>query len=415
MIMVSAVASIMYKDLGVPNHLNALYTGLLYLPWTIKPLWAPLVEMWGTKRRWVLATQFLLAIVLAVVGPALKLPSFLPVTLALFWVAAFLSSTHDIAADGVYISVTTAKQQASYVGAQGIFWNAGRLLARGALVWFTAYLLVQTGSQASAWAVVMVCAGAIMALLGLWHLKFLPQDSRSVDAPRSVKEAATTFVDTLRTFFAKPNIWRMIIFVVLYRSGEGFLEKIGPLFLKDARAVGGIGFDNAALGHIDGTWGTVGFMAGAMVGGLYVARYGLRRTLLILCLILNIPSAAYIVLAYYQPTGYYEIAFWVTVEKVGWGVGSVGQMLYMMQQLSPGKYRTAHFAFGTALMALGVMIPGTISGYLQMAMGYGPFFVFVMVASIPSVVATIFAPFPVKEEFGKAEAAAPVPATTPAR
>jgi MFS transporter, PAT family, beta-lactamase induction signal transducer AmpG len=414
MVTVSVVAGIMYMDLGLPNDVNTLYTGLMYLPWTIKPLWAPLVEMWGTKRRWVIAMQFLLAITLGAVGAALQLPTYLPVTIALFSVAAFLSSTHDIAADGVYISVTTQKEQARLVGAQGIFWNLGRVLAQGALLIFTHELFKRTGNYFASWGIVMATAGVMMAVLGLWHWRILPEDKRSIDAPRSVKEAAATFADTLRTFFAKPGIWRMIIFVVLYRSGEGFLEKIGPLFLKASRETGGLGLDNAAVGHVNGWISTAGFMAGALVGGLWVARYGLKRILLILCLLLNVPSATYIILAFHQPTSLVEITFWVTVEKIGWGVGSVGQMLYMMQQLSPGRYRTAHFAFGTALMAAGVMLPSTLSGSIQMALGYGPFFVFVMVASIPSVVATLFAPFPVKEEFGQGNPPGAAPATNPA-
>ena len=320
------------------------------------------------------------------------------ITLALFAVAAFLSSTHDIGADGVYISVTTQKEQARYVGAQGIFWNAGRILATGPLV-------VLTASPAPAYRQLRQFLGHRAGAGRRHHGRagpvaraHAPGGSPLGRCPPSVKQAAGTFADTLRTFFAKPNIWRMIVFVVLYRSGEGFLEKIGPLFMMAARDKGGLGLDNAAIGHIAGTFGTIGFMVGALVGGFYAARYGLRKTLLILCLTLNLPSAAYIYLAYFQPTGLGEISFWISLERVGWGFGSVGQMLYMMQQLSPGRYRTSHFAFGTALMAVGVMVPGAISGYIQVAMGYAPFFVFVMVASIPSVVATLFAPFPVKEE-----------------
>jgi PAT family beta-lactamase induction signal transducer AmpG len=246
----------------------------------------------------------------------------------------------------------------------------------------------------------------------LWHARFLPEDRRSVDAPRSFKQGMGLFLDTLRTFFAKRSVWGMIAFVLLYRCGEGFLEKIGPLFMMDERGVGGLGLDNEALGHINGTFGTVGFMLGALLGGLLAARYGLRRMLLVLCLGLNIPSATYIYLAYLQPQGLIDITFWVTLEKIGWGFGSVGQMLYMMQQLAPGKYKTAHFAFGTALMALGVMIPSTLSGFIQVAMGYAPFFVFVIVASIPSVIATILAPFPIKDEEAPATPISPAPAPT---
>ena len=332
----------------------------------------------------------------------------MPSTLALFWVAGFLSSTHDIAADGLYLSVMSPKEQSRWVGVQGIFWDAARIMSSGVLVAFTGYLHERTGSYVSAWALVMLIVGGMMLLLGGWHSRVLPHDRRSVDAPRNAREAAATFLDTLRTFFARKGIWTMIVFVLLYRSGVGFIEKIGPLFMLDPRAVGGLGLDNKQLGNINGIFGAIGFMVGSLVGGIMAARFGLRRTLLPLCLALNIPNVTFVYLAFVQPTSLVEITFWATLEKVGYGFGSVGLMLYMMQQMSPGRYRTAHFAFATALMALGVMIPSAISGYIQMAVGYSSFFLIVMVASVPSVVATMLAPFPIQDE----AAVAPEPAVT---
>ena len=393
---VTLVSAVMYKNMGLPNDVIAWHTGLLYLPWTIKPFWAPLTEMWKTKRHWVLGTQVLMALTLGCVALALPLPSFMPLTLAFFWVTAFLSSTHDIAADGLYINVMSHKEQSKWAGVQGIFWDGARLLATGPLVAASGLLYDRSGSWVSAWVTILAIIAVLMLVLSGWHLKVLPQDSRAVDTPRTFRQAAATFWDTLRTFFAKPGIWGMIIFIVLFRSGEGFLEKMGPLFMMDGDVAGGLGLTNQSLGNLN-TYGTAAFAVGALVGGFTVARWTLERTLFVLCLALNVPNLTFVYLSYAMPQDLWVVGFWVIVEKFGYGIGSVGHMLYMMQQLAPGRYPTAHYAFGTALMALGLMIPSSISGDVQMAMGYKSFFVFVLFASVPSLVATWFAPFRIKD------------------
>lgn len=393
MITVSVVAAIMYKNLGISNDVIALHTGLLYLPWTIKPLWAPLLEMFKTKRHWVLWMEFGMAITLGTVALALPLPSYMPVTLAIFWVTGFMSSTQDIAADGLYISTMSPRQQSAWVGIQGICWNAGRIMASGILVRLTGMLYDSTGSWVTSWAMVMLTLGGIMGLLGLWHLKFLPQDQRTSDAPTNLGDGFATFLDTLVTFFQKPNVWLMIVFILLYRSGEGFLEKIGPLFLLDKPEVGGLGLSNQELGDINGIYGTIGFMLGALGGGVFASKFTLKRSIFWLCVALNVPNVTYVYLSYMHPESLTEITVWITIEKLGYGFGSVAHMLYMMQQVAPGKYKTAHYAFATSLMGLGLMVPSAISGYIQVAMGYQQFFVFVLIATIPSFVATYFAPF----------------------
>jgi PAT family beta-lactamase induction signal transducer AmpG len=398
MVTVSVVAAIMYKNLGVSNADIALHTGLLYLPWSLKPLWAPITEMVKTKRHWVLAMQLGMAFTLAAVALSIPLPGYLPTTLAFFWVTAFLSSTHDIAADGVYISVMSPRQQASWVGVQGICWNAGRVLASGVLVAFTGYLFDVTGDYGRSWMIVMGCLAVLMALLAVWHLRHMPADPRAVGAPRDLGEAAATFWDTLRTFFQKPGVWLMIAFIVLYRSGEGFLEKIGPLFMMDAAEAGGLALSNQALGTINGTFGTFGFMGGALLGGLFAAKMTLRRSLFVLCMVLNVPNLTYVYLAFTTPSDVTTITALVTIEKIGYGFGSVGHMLYMMQQVAPGKYRTAHYAFATSLMNLGLMLPSSVSGYVQEALGYQNFFLFVLAATIPSFIASYIAPFHVSSD-----------------
>jgi len=406
MITVSVVAALMYKNLGVSNTDIAIYTGSLYLPWSIKPLWAPLTEMFKTKRHWVLAMEFAMAISLTGVALCLQLPNFMAMTLAFFWVTGFLSSTQDIAADGVYISVTTPKQQSAWVGVQGICWNGGKIVAGGLLVTLTGHLFdryvagqtrtpeLELAGWQHAWMVVMGLLAAVMALLGLWHLKTLPHDTRAVEAPTTFAGGVATFVDTLKTFFEKPGIWLGIAFILLYRSGEGFIEKIGPLFMLDPAAQGGLALSNQALGNIYGTVGTVGFMAGALGGGFLAAKLTLRRSIVVLALAMNIPHVCYILLSSANAPSMTSITVLVTIEKFGYGFGSVAHMLYMMQQIAPGKYRTAHYAFATSLMGLGLMVPSMMSGAIQESLGYHNFFIFVLVASVPSIIAAWIAPFP---------------------
>lgn len=399
MVTVSVVAAILYKNLGVSNQDIALYTGLMYLPWTIKPLWAPLVEMWRTKKFFVIAMELVMAVTLGCVALVLPLPGYMPYTLAFFWITGFASATQDIAADGVYITSTTPREQAAYVGVQGIFWNVGRILAAGLLVSFTGYLHGKVGlSWPRAWMIVMVLLAAIMAASAAWHTRVLPPGGKAADAPRDLGEATRTFARAFITFFQKRDIWMMVAVVFFYRFGEGLIEKMAPLFLLDARAAGGLGLDNVALGNINGTFGTIGFIGGAMLGGLFSARLGLKRAFLILALALNVPHVTFFYLSQATPEGLGLITLVVTIEKFGYGFGSVGHMLYMMQQMAPGPYKTAHYAFATGLMGLCMMLTGIASGKLQAMLGYQSFFILVLVASVPPIVLAWRAPFHVVEQ-----------------
>lgn len=412
MIMVSAVAAIMYKNLGVSNADIAFHTGFLYLPWTLKPLWAPFVESWRTKKFFVLSAEITIAVTVGAVAMSLSLPHYLPWTLAFFWMTAFASATQDIAADGVYIASMRPKEQALYVGVQGICWNIGRILAAGVLVSFTGKLHDQRAmSWPEAWMIVMAILAAIMALASLWHARFLPsgggsvQDNRRSDNGRALGDFAAAFA----TFFQKKGIWAMIAFTFFYRFGEGLIEKIGPLFLLDKRSAAGLGLTNFDLGNINGTWGTTGFILGTLLGGFVSARLGLKRALFLLVLALNVPHVTYLYLSHAMPTSLVLVTAVVTIEKFGYGFGSVGHMLYMMQQVAPGKHQTAHYAFATGIMGLSMMFTGMISGYLQTAVGYPTFFVLVMGASALPVAAAWFAPFPV-DAGAKEEEPAPVEA-----
>ncbi|HEX6241427.1 MAG TPA: MFS transporter [Polyangiales bacterium] len=403
MITVSVVSAIMYKNLGLSNTDIALYTGSMYLPWAIKPLWAPLLELVGTKRRFVLAMEFVIAFTLCCVGLALGLSSYLVATLTFLWIVGFASATQDIAADGVYIAAMSETQQAQFVGVQGICWNAGRLLASGVMVECTHWMHETLAlSWHRTWMLVMLALGGVMALFGVWHWRVLPEVDHATRHRQSLRGAATAMLDTWLTFLRKPHIWMMLAVTFFYRFGEGFVEKIGPLFLMDARSAGGLGLDNAALGRINGGYATVGFLSGALLGGLFAAKRGLRRSFWLLALALNVPHVTYLFLALAMPENHSLIALVVTIEKLGYGFGSVGHMLYMMQQVAPGPYRTAHFAFATGIMGLCMMLTGMLSGMLQEQLGYQQFFVFVLLASVPPVVLALMAPFASDPESGQA-------------
>lgn len=406
MIAVSVVAAIMYKDFGLSNTEIALYTGMMYLPWVIKPLWAPLLELRGAKRTYVLAMEVVLAAAFGLLAVALGLPFWLPLSIAIFWVAGFASATQDIAGDGVYITSSTEKEQAMYIGVQGMFWNLGRVLVSGALVSLTKMLYDWSAAGAvhagpgidpawrTAWAVVMGIVAVIMILSLAWHTLVLPPGQRAADAPSNVAAAMKTTLDAWASFFKKPHIWMMIVTVFFYRFAEGFIEKLGPLFLKDARELGGLGLDNYVLGNINGTVGTVAYIGGTLIGGVLAARYSVKKVFFPLAFALNVPHLTYYYLSHALPTDVYLITTVVAIEKVGYGMGTCGMMLYMMQQLAPGPYKTAHYAFATGIMALTMMLTGMISGKLEEYLGYQDFFAFVLLASLPPVIIAWFAPFP---------------------
>ncbi len=398
---VTAMSAVMYKNLGLTNAEVALYTGSLYLPWVIKPLWSPVVEMVRTKKSFVLGTELVMAATLAGVALSLPGPGYLRWTIAFLWLTGFASATQDIAADGVYIGSMSHREQAAYVGVQGVFWNFGRVVATGLLVSLSGTLHAKMGwSWPRSWMGVMGILSAIMLLSFAWHQRVLPAGERAARGPAADASAGAaaglgTFAHAFTTFFRKKSIWMMIALAYFYRFGEGLIEKIAPLFLLDARSAGGLGLDNVRLGRINGTYGTIAFIAGALLGGLFAARRGLRRSLLPLALAVNVPHVTYLYLSHARPESAGAIAAAVTIERLGYGFGSVGNMLYMMQQMAPGPYLTAHYAFATGVMGLCMMSTGMVSGALQEAVGYRTFFVFVLAVSAIPLFFAWKAPFPV--------------------
>lgn len=388
---IAMVSALMYKNLGISDAKIAFWTSLVMLPWTLKPLWGPLLEMFKTKKHFVVGTQFLGGISFGLLAFALPLEGYFRYTLALFAIIAFNGATHDIAADGVYINVLSEKLQARFVGWQGAAYNIAKVFTQGLLVYIAGQLEITVG-VVHAWMIVMGTFGVIMVLLSLYHVRYLPAGSVA-SGVRSVRDAFATFGDVVRTFFAKQHILWGIAFIVLYRFAEGQAIKIVPLFFKAARESGGLGLSTSEIGLVYGTFGAVAFVIGSLLAGYFTAGRGLRKSLFVLCCFFNIPFVVYAVLAAIQPVSLVAIGTAVVFEYFGYGFGFVGLTLFMMQQIAPGKYKMAHYAFATGLMSLGMMIPSMLSGFVSDWLGYRNFFLWVMVATIPSFLVAWLVPF----------------------
>jgi PAT family beta-lactamase induction signal transducer AmpG len=393
-----SVSVVLYKNLGVSNAANALYTSWLYLPWVIKPLWSPVVDILKTRREWIWAMQFFLGAMLAAIALTIPAPYFFQLTLMFFWLLAFSSATHDIAADGFYMLATTEREQSFFIGFRSVFFNVGKIFAQGGLVILAGELQKRTGNFASAWAIVFALAAGILFCLGVYHRHLLPHPA----ADRATREDSPArffrdFFVTFGTFFCKPKIITLLLFLLLYRLGEAQLLKMSQLFLLDPRNVGGLALTTIQVGFYNPI-GLVAFILGALLGGFAVARHGLKFWLWPMLLAIHLPDAVFIWLAYSQPENLFAIGTGVAVEQFGYGFGFTALLLYMIY-IARGEHQTAHYAICTGFMALGMMLPGMWSGWLQEILGYKHFFVWVILATIPSFIAAM--KIPLDAEFGK--------------
>ncbi len=387
---IAAASALMYKNLGVSDAQIAFWTSLVLFPWTLKPLWGPLLEMFKTKKHFVVATQFISGATFGLLALSLPLENYFTYSLALFAIIAFSGATHDIAADGLYINALSSKEQAQYVGWQGAFYNLAKILSGGAFVYLAGQLELTIG-VVNAWMVVMAIFGLLLITISMYHIRVLPSGGES-NQVSSLREGFATLRDVVVTFFQKKNIVWGITFIILYRFAEGQAIKIAPLFFRAAREHGGLGLSTSEIGIVYGVFGAAAFVLGSILGGYFIASRGLKKSLFTLCCVFNIPFAVYALLAYTVPTNLLVIGAAVVFEYFGYGFGFVGLTLYMMQQIAPGKYKTAHYAFATGLMSLGMMLPSMVSGYVSDFLGYKDFFIWVLVATIPSFVVTWLVP-----------------------
>jgi PAT family beta-lactamase induction signal transducer AmpG len=387
----SNASALMFKNMGISDSRIAFWTSLIMIPWMLKPLWSPILEMFKTKKHFVVATQLITGITFALIAFSLQLPDFFTYTIAFMAVIGFSGATHDIATVGIYLNELSPEDQAKYVGWQGAFYNIAKVFSGGALVYIAGELEKRLG-VVNAWMIVMCIYAVVMILLSIYHTRVLPSGG-SGQQVKSLKEGLLTLWDVAVTFFQKKGILLSVLFVIFYRFAEGFAIKIAPLFFKASRDSGGLGLSTSEIGMVYGIFGAAAFVLGSVIAGYYTSARGLKKSILVLCAAFNIPFVMYALLAWFQPANLYIISGAVILEYFGYGFGFVGLILYIMQQISPGKYRTAHYAFADGIMALGFTLPSMISGYLSDMVGYKTFFIFVLIATIPAFLVTILAPF----------------------
>jgi PAT family beta-lactamase induction signal transducer AmpG len=381
----------MYKNMGISDSQIAFWTSIIMLPWSIKPLWGPFLEMYKTRTFFVYTTQIFTGCLFGLVALTLKADHFFSLSIAVLSIIAFSGSTHDTAADGVYLNELTSKLQAKFVGWQGAFYNLAKLLSGGALVYLAGELEKKYGI-ANAWMTVMFIYGIIMIVLGIYNMKMLPNDSRDPEI-QTKQEGLNTLKDVIITFFQKKNIWYSLMFIVFYRFAEGQAIKITPLFFKATRVDGGLGLSTSEIGVLYGVVGAASFVLGSIGAGYFVSNKGLtKKTLMMLCAFFNVPFIAYTFLAIAQPVNINIIGLAVGVEYFGYGFGFVGLILFIMQNIAPGKYKMAHYAFGSGLTSLGFIIPSMISGFVSDYLGYKEFFIWVLISTIPAFLITWLVP-----------------------
>lgn len=378
-VIVISISLILYKRLGISNTDAALYTSWLYLPWVIKPLWSPIVEISKTNRWWILSMQTLIGASLAGIAFAIPIDSFFQVTLCLFWLLAFSSATHDVAADGFYMLALNSHKQAMYVGMRSTFYRISTIAGQGLLIILAGKLEYFTANPRQAWSCTFGVAFLLFLCLAIYHYFFLPHAEEKTIGKVSVNRS--NFVSTFQSFFAKPGIISAILFMLLYRFPEALLSKISPLFLLDSYDKGGLALTTAELGFVQGTVGVIGLLVGGIVGGIMIAKDGFRKWLWPMVCSISLPNVVYIFLAYSQVHDLLIVNTCVFIEQLGYGFGFTAYMLYLIY-FSRGVSATAHYAFCTGFMALSMMVPGLFAGWLQETVGYFSFFVIVM-ASVP--------------------------------
>ena len=396
---ITSVSDIMYKDMGVDNTSIALYTSILLIPWTIKPLWSPFVEMISTRRKWTLYSQLLLAVCFAAIALAVPSASFVLLTLAAFMVGAFVSSTHDIALDGFYILGLTQEKQSFFSGIRNTFYRIATVFSSGILVMLASRLCDHFGEKAYAWSATFAVTALIMAILYIYHRRTLPEPESDVSrTPDSIKGVFNNFGEIIKTYFQKPGILTALLFLLLFRFPEAQLVKIGKLFLMDSTAAGGLALDKGDIGFIYGVVGVIGLIIGGIAGGICISRKGLKYWLWPMVIAISLPDIVYVYMSMVHTESLVTIGSCIFIEQLGYGFGFTAYTLYMIY-FAQGKYPTAHFAISTAFMSLGMMLPGMVSGYIQQWIGYENFFIWVMICTTVTFIVSAF--IKIDPAFGK--------------
>ena len=396
---VMTISLIMYKRLGLSNTDITLYTSWLYLPWVIKPLWSPFVDMLRSKRWWIVTMQVLIAAALGGVAFTIPGPWWLQGSLCFFWLMAFSSATHDIAADGFYMLGLDQHEQAYFVGIRSTFYRIATIFSSGLLVGLAGALQVLTRNIRYSWSLVFYLMAGLFIGLWLYHHWILPKPTEDGEkSKKTAGEIITEFKQTVVTFFQKPQVWAGICFMLFYRMPEGLLAKVSALFLVDAPHNGGLGLSDGEYVLVQGTVGVIGLTLGGILGGIAASRDGLKKWLWPMVMAITLPDVVYVYLSYVMPSNLLTINVCVFIEQFGYGFGFSAYMLYLIYY-SQGDHKTSHYALCTAFMALSMMIPGMFAGALQEAVGYQAFFLIVIAACSLTYIVTAF--LKIDPEFGK--------------
>ncbi len=407
---VNNISVTMFTKMGVPNGKMALFTSLLYLPWTLKPLWSPVVDIFRTKRWWILTMQMLMSIAFILLAFSIPRPSaeiignistpisMFTFTLILFVLTAFASATHDIAADGFYMIGLDHGRQSFFVGIRSTFYRLSSIFGQGVLVVIAGLLEERTGDIPLAWTLTMAVTAVIFSVVTLYHTFFIPRPAG--DKPVQVQGGSFggEFAQAFITFFRKPGVWIAIVFMLLYRLPEAFLLKMVNPFLLSSVEHGGLGLSTSAVGIVYGTIGVLSLTIGGIVGGMAASRWGLRKSLWPMAACMTLPCLTFVYLSMAMPHNLVVVSTCVAVEQFGYGFGFTAYMLFMMY-FSEGEFKTSHYAICTAFMALSMMLPGAVAGYLQEMLGYEAFFWMVIVCCIGTVAVTRLVK--VDPEYGK--------------
>ena len=396
---VMTISVMMYKRLNVSNEQIALYTSWLYFPWVIKPLWSPFIDLVKTKRWWVLAMELLIGAALAGVAFTIPTGRFLQTSLAFFWLMAFSSATHDIAADGFYMLALDSHEQTLYVGIRSTFYRIATIAGSGLLIMLAGTLEVLTRRIAFSWCLTFYALAGFFIAVTLYHLFRLPRPAADTGSGQaSARRLTEDFFRTFVLFFKKPQILTAVAFMLLYRLPEALLVKMANLFLIDQARVGGLGLSTQEVGFVQGTVGIIGLTLGGVAGGIAAARHGLRRWLWPMVWSITLPDLVYVYLSYFQTQNFLLINSFIFVEQFGYGFGFTAYMLFLIY-FSRGEHQTSHYAICTGLMALSMMLPGMVAGYLQAEVGYFNFFLIVMGCCLVTV--AVSAMLKIDPNFGK--------------
>src|SRR3972149_3865192 len=387
-VLINTVSVILYKRMGVDNASIAFWTSWLYLPWVIKMFWAPAVEMSATKRSWIVSMQLAMGLSLFFAAYSINTPHFFMLSLLAFAAGAFISATNDIATDGFYMLALSEKEQAFFVGLRSGFYRFAMIFGSGLRVYLAGLMDVSTGNVPVSWMAVMAVAAGLFLLVSLYHRLMLPYASSDIRSGDVAKAETATFREIIGAYFRQEGIAATVAFILFYRLGEAMLLKMVSPFLLDAKDAGGLGLTTSDVGLVYGTVGVIFLVSGGIIGGWLISRFGLRRCIWPLVLVMHLPDLFFVYMAYAQPSVGLVYPL-VALEQFGYGMGFTAFTVYLMYTVD-SRYKTSHYAISTGIMALGMMFPGMASGAIQDALGYGVFFVVVCFMTIPGMLPLTF-------------------------